>query len=104
MTDDVISENNNGIKGNMLGHANDNDEIIPDNMEKCVNCGKLISKQSFMMHSMRCSNINWKCDICGNVIAKSMKIKHIHCKYWKEYNCTEIFENDTSVNRHIILR
>mmetsp|Transcript_73373 Transcript_73373/g.116936 ORF Transcript_73373/g.116936 Transcript_73373/m.116936 type:complete len:691 (+) Transcript_73373:29-2101(+) len=91
--------------GSMLGSAdNEKEQEIPANMQKCENCGKLIAKQSFMMHSMRCSNVNWKCDICGKVIAKSMKAKHIHCAHWNEYRCALVFESESAMQRHVQLR
>lgn len=94
--------------GNMLGSNDDNNnvecEVIPPNMQKCENCGKWIAKQSFMMHSMRCANVNWKCEICDKVMAKSMKSKHIHCIHWKKYNCPEVFETESAMQRHVNLR
>lgn len=106
MTENNDNDDVNKSIGNMLGGSGSDEtcQIIPPNMQKCENCGKLISKQSFMMHSMRCANVNWKCIICDKVIAKSMKSKHIHCKYWKEYNCPLVFESESGMQRHIDLR
>eukprot|EP01084_Bolivina_argentea_P134633 237429_1 len=97
--EDTVASN-----GNVLGSAQQNTETVPPNMELCGNCGKLIAKQSFMMHSMRCANVNFKCEVCDKVLAKSMRSKHMHCTYWKEYHCQDVLESESALERHVSLR
>jgi len=98
---------------NMLGSSSssssssassEQQSIVPPNMQRCEHCGKLIASQSFMMHSMRCASVNWKCDICHAVLAKSMKASHIHCAQWQAFNCNLVFASLAAMQRHVQLR
>ena len=51
---------------------------------------------------MRCAKINWKCPKCSKVISTAMKGKHIHCS--ASDTCQEVFESDSSMERHVLLR
>jgi len=92
--------------GNALGSsmANGSEDAVPPNSEKCDHCGKWIASQAMMMHSMRCVNINWKCPVCSQVMAKSMRSKHVHCSKHEEFRCKLVFESEEAMQRHVELR
>lgn len=102
----ITSKSMGKSTGNSLesNGSNGSKNEIPPNSEQCNHCGKWIASQSMMMHSMRCANINWKCDICSKVIAKSMRSKHVHCSKWKQFHCNLVFESVEAMERHVMLR
>ena len=42
----------------------------------CSNCDKQIEASKFRMHEIQCARLNYKCKVCGQVVAKSDKEEH----------------------------
>lgn len=42
----------------------------------CKNCERGIEASKFRMHEMQCARINYKCQDCGQIVAKADKAEH----------------------------
>ena len=42
----------------------------------CKNCERQIEVSKMRMHEIQCARMNYKCKLCGQVVAKSDKEEH----------------------------
>lgn len=67
-------------------------EALPNTepTKKCGNCERDIEASKFRMHEIGCARNNYKCQVCGEIVAKTEKEEHdkeahtkVPCQYCK---------------------
>ena len=48
----------------------------PVETKMCVTCERPIELAKFRMHEIGCARSNYKCTICGDIVAKSEREEH----------------------------
>lgn len=48
----------------------------PEPTKKCGTCQRDIEQSKFRMHEIGCARNNYKCQICGDIVAKAEKEEH----------------------------
>lgn len=50
--------------------------VEPEETKQCKNCERMIEISKHRMHEVQCFRMNYKCKICGEVVAKADKEEH----------------------------
>ena len=48
----------------------------PEATKKCGTCSREIEMSKFRMHEIGCARNNYKCQVCGEIVAKAEKEEH----------------------------
>ena len=52
------------------------EQIPQEEMKQCSTCERMIEISKFRMHDIGCARMNYKCKLCGEVVAKAEKDEH----------------------------
>lgn len=69
----------------------------------CKNCERQIAASKFRMHEIQCVKLNYKCKVCGEVVAKADREEHeaeAHVKKKCQFCDYEELESKFDSNNH----